>query len=416
MRAPIRTFLLVGGLIVVAVVAFLLYRSDKSGHQETIPPQSPNVSTVPAVRHSISRTLELAAVFQPFQEVDIHGKVSGYIRRINVDIGDRVRQGQVLATLEVPELQAQVLGADAGVARSRSDIDRLQNEVARAQAGFAATHASYQRLKSASEQQPGLIAAQELDDALGRDGAAAAQVDAAKSAVATAQQQLGMSRADLQRVHTLAQYATITAPFSGVVTARYADTGSLIPAGTANTSNAQPVVRLAQSDVLRLRLPVPEQDTPLVHEGSAVTVHVQATGQTFNGTVVRFSRDVSNTTRTMLTEIDVKNPDLKLAPGMYANATFSLQRKDDAIVVPAAAVLQGSHPIVWIVDSLGRAQPRSVSLGIASANAQEILSGIQPGDRVIIGGQSSLQAGEAVHAVAAHSDLVNYVAPAQEAH
>lgn len=199
------------------------------------------------------------------------------------------------------------------------------------------------------------------------------------------------------------------------MTARYADTGSLIAAGTANTLNAQPVVRLAQSDVLRLRLPVPEQDTPLVREGSGVTVHVQATGQTFNETVVRFSRDVSNTTRTMLTEIDIKNPDLKLAPGMYANATFSLQKKDDAIVVPVAAVLQGDHPIVWIVDSLGHAQPRSVSLGIASANAQEILSGVQSGDQVIVGGQSALQAGQAVHATPAQSDLVNYQAPAQEA-
>jgi multidrug efflux pump subunit AcrA (membrane-fusion protein) len=212
MRAPVRIFLLIGSFIVVMVVALFFFRSRRPEHQEAGPAQSPNVSTVPATRRSISRNLELAAVFQPFQEVDIHGKVFGYIRRINVDIGDRVRQGQVLATLEVPELQAQVQGADAGVARSRSDIDRLQNEVARAQAGFAATHASYQRLKSASDQQPGLIAAQELDDAQGRDGAAAAQVDAAKSAVATAQQQLGMSRADLQRVHTLAQYATITAP------------------------------------------------------------------------------------------------------------------------------------------------------------------------------------------------------------
>jgi multidrug efflux pump subunit AcrA (membrane-fusion protein) len=109
------------------------------------------------------------------------------------------------------------------------------------------------------------------------------------------------------------QYATITAPYNGVVTMRYADTGALIPAGTAEGLN-QAVVRLAQSDVLRLRMPVPERDVPLVHVGSQVTVHVQATGQQFPGTVVRYTRDVSNSTRTMLTEVDVNNPDLDAHP------------------------------------------------------------------------------------------------------
>ena len=196
-------------------------------------------------------------------------------------------------------------------------------------------HANYKRLKQASDQQPGLVAAQELEDALAKDQAAAAQVDAAKSAVAAAQGQLGVSRAESQRVSSMEQYATITAPYNGVVTMRYADTGALIPAGTAEGLN-QAVVRLAQSDVLRLRMPVPERDVPLVHIGSVVTVHVQATGQQFPGTVVRFSRDVSNATRTMLTEVDVKNPDLTLTPGMYADVTFNLEEKNNALIVPAS--------------------------------------------------------------------------------
>jgi len=367
-----------------------------------------SVSTTPAAMQPISRELQVAAVFQPFQEVDLHGKVSGYIRRINVDIGDRVHQGQVLATLEVPELQAQVLGADAGVARSQSDIARLKNEIARAEANYAASHANYQRLKAAADQQPGLIAAQELDDAEAHDLAAAAQVDAAKSATKAGEEALGISKADLQRVHTMAGYASITAPFNGVVTMRYADTGSLIPAGTSNSANVQPVVRLAQSDLLRLRLPIPEEEVPLVKEGSEVRVRVPATGQTFTGKVVRYTRNVSDTTRTMLTEVDVKNPDLSLTPGMYANASFQLQHKDNALVIPAAAVLHGDHTIVWVVDQTGHAQSRTVTLGIASANAQEITAGLNPGDQVIVGGQSALQAGQAVHAVPAHMDLVDY--------
>jgi RND family efflux transporter MFP subunit len=217
-----------------------------------------------------------------------------------------------------------------------------------------------------------------------------------------------MARADRQEVSSMEQYATITAPFNGVVTMRYADTGSLIPAGTSNSGSTQAVVRLAQSDLLRLRMPVPEEDVPLVHEGSQVMVHVQATGQYFKGTVVRYTRDVSNATRTMMTEVDVPNPDLALSPGMYADTTFTLQQKDNALVVPVAAIVPGDQPSVWTVDSSGHANQRSVTLGIASANIQEITGGIAPGERVVVGGQSTLRPGESVRALPARGDLIGY--------
>jgi RND family efflux transporter MFP subunit len=167
-------------------------------------------------------------------------------------------------------------------------------------------------------------------------------------------------------------------------------------------------VRLAQSDLLRLRMPVPERDVPMIHEGSEVTVNVQATGQQFPGTVVRFSRDVSNATRTMLTEVDVKNPGLALTPGMYANVTFNLSEKKDALIVPASAIIQGDQPAVMLVDSTNHVEKRSVVLGIASANSQEVTSGLEPGDRVIIGGLSTLQPGQRVSPQDAPDDLVNY--------
>jgi RND family efflux transporter MFP subunit len=307
----------------------------------------------------------------------------------------------------VPELQAEVAGAQAGITQTQQNIARLQSEVAREQAAYTAVHANYTRLKQASDEQPGLVAAQELEDALAKDRSAASQVDAAKSAVAAAQGQLGVSRAENLRVTSMEQYATITAPYSGVVTMRYADTGSLIPAGTAEGLN-QAVVRLAQSDVLRLRMPVPERDVPLVHAGSQVTVHVQATGQQFPGTVVRFARDVSNSTRTMLTEVDVKNPDLKLTPGMYADVIFNLEQKNDALIIPASAIIQGDQPSVMLVDSDNRVEKRPIVLGISGANSQEVTSGLQSGDRVIIGGQSELQPGQRVSPQPAKSDLENY--------
>jgi RND family efflux transporter MFP subunit len=395
----------------VAVVAIVLIAWGFHHHKEQPEVErNSNISIVPYVpaqTGTISQDLTVAGIFQPFQEIDVHGKVSGYIRHIYVDIGDRVHRGQTLAVLEVPELEAQVAGADASVNQSQQDIARLKSEIVREQASYAATHANYVRLKQASDQQPGLVAAQELDDALARDHAAESQVEAAKSAVAAAEGKLGISRADRLRVSSLVQYATITAPFTGVVTMRYADTGALIPAGTSE-SNAQAVIRLAQSDLLRLRMPIPEQDVPLVAEGSTVMVHVQATGQQFPAKVVRFTRDVSNSTRTMLCEVDVPNPGLILTPGMYANVSFHLRQKQGSLIVPSVAVIQGDQPAVFIVNAKNTLERRPVVLGITSANEQEIAGGLQLGERVVVGDTGTLQPEQKVQPQLAERDLLTY--------
>jgi RND family efflux transporter MFP subunit len=394
-------------LAAVLLLLYFVHAHHEADATKEAPAAAPTVSVAAAHTGYIANQLTVAGIFQAYQEIDVHGKVSGYIRHIYVDIGDRVRQGETLAVLEVPELQAEVAGAQAGIAQTQQNIARLQNEVSREQANYAAVHANYVRLKQASDQQPGLVAAQELDDARAKDGSAASQVDAAKSAVAAAQGQLGVSKAENLRVTSMENYATITAPYSGVVTMRYADTGALIPAGTAEGLN-QAVVRLAQSDVLRLRMPVPERDVPMIHEGSTVTVHVQATGQQFPGTVVRYTRDVSNATRTMMTEVDVKNPSLALTPGMYADVTFNLEEKKDALIIPASAVIQGDQPSVMLVDANNRVEKRAIVLGISGANSQEVTSGLQVGDRVIIGGVSALQPGQQVTPQMAKSELANY--------
>jgi multidrug efflux pump subunit AcrA (membrane-fusion protein) len=206
----------------------------------------------------LSSTLTVAGEFQPFQEVELHAKVSGYVRRINVDIGDQVRSGQVIATLEVPELNAQVAASQAEIRHSESEIARAQSGVALAEADYAAVHAAYTRLAEASNRRPGLIAAQELDDARAKDRDGEAKINVAKSALEAAKEQLGISQAESQRVKSLQEYSVVTAPFTGVITMRYADVGSLIQAGTTSDTQSMPVVKLAQSDLLRLRMPVPE--------------------------------------------------------------------------------------------------------------------------------------------------------------
>lgn len=347
-------------------------------------------------RGQLVNKLQVAGEFIPYQEVELHAKVAGYIHRINVDIGDRVRAGQVLATLDVPELLAQVQGASAGVRQTREQIVRAKSEVQRAQADYSALHAAAQRLQQAAKAQPGLIAEQELDDATAKESAAAAQVNAAKSALAATQQQLGISQADQSRYASLADYSRITAPFSGVVTWRYADTGALIQAGTSN-SGSMPVVKIAEVNTLRLRLPVPESLAPFVHDGDPAQIEVQALKKTFTGKVARETDSLDPSTRTMQVEIDVPNPKGELQPGMYAQVTLDVARAGNALVVPVQAVDEsGSQPFVMLVDGSNHVQKRAVQVGISTANRTEVLSGLQPGDKVITANLSSYQPGEHV--------------------
>lgn len=360
-------------------------------------PLAPLVEVSRVERGNITKELRVAGMFQPYQEVEVHAKVSGYIRRINVDIGDRVRAGQILATLEIPEMDAELKGSDAEVRHSKDEITRAQDQVIFAQSQRAAVHSGYVRLQQAAKAQPGMVAEQELDDAMAKDQSAEAQIDVAKAALSAAKQQSDVSAASRMRVGAMASYSSITAPLSGVVTWRYADTGSLIQAGTTSNTQALPVVRIAQSDILRLRMPVPESDVDFIHVGSEVRVRIQATGRRLTGKIVRFTRSLDTATRTMLTEVDVPNSDLSLSPGMYAESDIRLQQKMNTLIVPAPAVLQGSNqPAVLIVDAQNHIERREVKLGMQEQEKQEILSGLSQGDQVVVSGQSNLQVGAIV--------------------
>jgi len=361
---------------------------DVSPEADTLPA----ASVVQAVRSSIASRLRVAGQFIPYQDVDLHAKVSGYIRRINVDIGDRVHAGEILAVLEVPELDAQLAGAKAEVRHTESEIRRAQSEVTRAESTHAALHAAYTRLQQAADQRPGLVAQQELDDARAKDQNSEAQIEVAKAAVEAARQQLGVSNADNLRVQTLSNYSMVIAPFNGVVTMRYADVGSLIQAGTASNTQSMPVVQVAQSDLLRLRMPVPESDVRFIKAGAPVRIRVTALRRSWSGKIVRFTRALDMNTRTMIVEVDVPNRDLTLSPGMFAETEINLQQHGSALNVPAQAVVRdGDKAFILIVNGAHRVEKRLVVTGIEGDNRIEILSGIRPGDSVIVSGQSSYQ-------------------------
>jgi RND family efflux transporter MFP subunit len=390
------------GLSLAAVAAPLVLSLGGCAHEKTqaATAQPPAANVVSVERGSISHTLALAGQFQPYQVVDVHAKVSGYIRQINVDIGDKVRAGQTLAVLEVPELAAQLAGVKLEVARAKDEITRAQNDVIRAESTHSALHSNWIRMRDTAAAQPGLIAQQELDDAHAKDLSAEAQVDASKSALSAAQQQAGVASADLQRVSALEDYTDVVSPLTGVVIWRYADTGDLIQAGTSSDVQSRAVVKVSQSDLLRLRLPVPESAVRYIHQGSLMKVRVDALNRSFVGRVVRFTRNLSIQTRTMETEIDVPNPDLSIDPGMYANVIVELEHRDNVLTIPDGAVVRnGTQDTVMVLDQNNRISEKPITLGIQGSTLVEVTSGLQEGDRVINGGQSKYQAGEEVHPI-----------------
>jgi RND family efflux transporter MFP subunit len=359
---------------------------------------APDVPTVAVARVStedLAHNLILTAEFKPFQEIDVMAKVAGYIKEIKFDVGDRVRQGQLLATLEVPEMGDDLRRADASTERATAEVARASDELQRAESVHQMTHLSFERLSGVSAKRPGLIAQQEIDDAKSRDLVAEAQIAAAKSGLAAARQQVHVNTADASKVKTLMDYTRVTAPFDGVITKRYADMGSMIQAGTASQTQAMPVARLSENSRLRLILPVPESAVPTVHIGQRVEVRVPTLSRTFPGVVARFTDKLNSSTRTMDTEVDVPNASLVLIPGMYAEVDLTLAQRKQVLAVPSAAV--DSTGQVMVVTADNRVEMRKIETGMETADRVEVKSGLSAGDQVVLAGRASLQVGEAVH-------------------
>jgi RND family efflux transporter MFP subunit len=392
-----RLWVLISAVAMVLLAAILIWHGRRQSVTVEAAPGPPSAQVAVAQRGNIDEVLTLAGQFQPYQVVDVHPKVTGFIRRINVDIGDRVHQGETLAVLEVPELQAQLAGTVSEVARSRDEITRAQHEVARAESTHDALRLDDQRLQDTAKAQPGLVAQQELDDAQAKDLSSAADVDAAKAALAAAEKGLQVAQADNQRVSAIEDYTNVVAPLNGVIVWRYADTGALIQSGISSNNQDLPIVKLAQTGLMRLRLPVPEQDIRYVHLGDQIQVRVDAINRSFSGKVVRFTREVNFETRTMETEVDVPNTDLSIDSGMYAIALLELNHAENAVTVPVGAiVLHGGQQQVYALDSANVVHIRDVAVGIEGTQLAEVRSGLQPGDRVIVGGEEKYRDDEAV--------------------
>jgi RND family efflux transporter MFP subunit len=360
-------------------------------------PSATVVSVVRVTRHDLARELELSAEFRPYQEIDLHAKVSGYLKTIMVDVGDHVTKGQLLAVLEVPEMDQDLAQAASTVKRSSLEVQRAKSEVQRAESNLNIRKLSYDRLAAVVKSRPNLIAQQEIDDAEARLRDAEAQLASARAHMGATEEQVTASTTGKDRMDTMLSYLRISAPFAGVITQRRGDPGALVQAGTASQTQAMPVVRLSQIDRLRLVLPAPESVVPRIRIGSPVEVRVEALNRVFQGRVARFAGRLDSATRTMETEVDLQNPGHVIKPGMFGNASLRLDRRDNTIAVPVQAIAEkGGSSSVMVVNSDGHLEERHVETGLETPEFVEVKSNLRDGELVVMGNRSSLKPGTRV--------------------
>ena len=356
----------------VALVIVLLVRPWQTRALENASAAEAGREPVVAVslvrRENLFKSLSIPAEFRPYAEVELHAKVSGYVQRMNVDIGDKVKTGELLALLEVPELN--------------DELDHAVAAQQRAAADYRDTHLAYTRLVAVNKEHPNLVAQQDLDSAEAKDATAAGALAAAK--------------AEQEKYRTLVGYTRITAPFGGVITKRYADPGALIQAGTASQTQSMPLVRLSDNSVLRLDFPISVDYVSVVKVNAPISVRVDSLGgREFSGKITRYANHVDDATRTMVVETEIPNPTLQLVPGMYATVRLKMDEHPDVLAIPIEAVPAGSRT-VWVVNADRSVTQREVALGLETPGRREVLSGLKEGDQVVIGNAVQLSPGEKV--------------------
>jgi RND family efflux transporter MFP subunit len=337
------------GAVLLGTLALWSQRADaQSAAASAASPMTLPV-TAPVVG-PIVRTITLPAQVQPLRQAILYARVPGYLASISVDKGDRVRAGQSLAQVDVPELVASRARQQAELTAAESDFKRLQESQSRA---------------------PDLVVPQMVDQARGKYEIAAAS---------------------LQQSETMLRYARIVAPFAGVVTQRFVDPGALIPAG------GTPIVTLMDFSNVRLQFGVPEIESANVSVGQSVQVTTDdLPGMKFEGKVARFAYALDPATRTMLTEVSLANGELKLRPGMLVSLKLGIQRHEKALLVPVEAlVTDKSGSYVWKLVG-GRAQRQDIRSGFNDGKSVEITEGLASADAVIVAKQA-LKAGQPVQA------------------
>ncbi len=365
----------IASILVLATISIPIWRlltNHARAHPgETLSSPAQPVAVARVSREDLFNEVTIPAEFRPYLKVELHAKVSGYVDQINVDIGDQVKTGQLLARLEVPEL--------------RDELARAKAAEKRAEADYKDAHLVYIRLGAVNKEHPNLVAQQELDAAEAKDATTEAAIAGAK--------------AEVEKYQTLLAYTRIIAPFDGVITHRYADPGSLIQAGTASDTQSMPLVCLSDNYRLRLDFPVSVAYVKDIRLGDQVEVRVESLkGKPFTGIISRSTQKVDEDTRTMITEIEVPNPKLELVPGMYATVALKVERRSQALTIPTEAISTDKKTSVYVINGEQEIEERPVTLGLETPGKYEVIAGLKEGDLVMIGRRSQVKPGQKVEA------------------
>lgn len=349
------------------------------------PPIAPLVDVVQVVQQPLDIRLSLPSELTPFQSVDIYPRVAGFVRTVTVDRGSSVRTGELLLTLDAPELVAR-----RGEAESK--VQAAQAQAAAVQARADADQSAFERLKAASAT-PGVVAG--IDVTLAEKTA-----DASRHQLAAAQQAVETARQALAAVRDMENYLRVTAPFAGVITERNVHPGAL--AGPGDGPQAAPALRLVDTRRLRLVIPVPEAYTTHISPGTEVGFTVAAyPGRTFFGIVSRLSHAVDVASRTMAVELDVTNGGGELAPGTFCQVQWPVRRPTPSLFVPSEAVATTTDRTFVIRVRHGRTEWVNVRTGLTSGEFVEVFGELQAGDQVAGRASDELRAGIAVQVTAA---------------
>ncbi len=338
------------------------------------------VDVAAVVEQPLDVPLSLPGELAPYQAVAVHPRVTGFVKAVAVDRGSVVRAGDLLATLDAPELVAQR-------AEAQSKLLAAEAQLAGVQARADADRATYDRLKAASAT-PGVVAG---NDVVVAEKAA----DASRSQVAAAQQQVEAARQAAAALREMEGYLRVTAPFSGVIVERNVHPGALV--GPAGAAAAPPMLRLVDQRRLRLVVPVPEAYSAQVKVGQAMPFAVAAyPGQTWTGTVARIAHAVDVTTRTMAVELDVDNAAGRLAPGAFCQVRWPVHRAAPSLFVPSASVATTTDRTFVIRVRDGKTEWVDVKAGLTSGPLVEVFGDLKPGDQVAVRGTDELHPGTAV--------------------
>lgn len=337
-------------------------------------------------RGPIVRYVTLPGTLKANQQTTLYAKVPGYLKAISVDIGDVVKSGQVIAEIEVPELQAELGKAKATIARAKAEVTRAKAEMGKVKAELEAAETELSRLTRARKSSPDLVVPQRIDDATARREAAKASQAQAKASADLASARQRETEADLERIETLLAFAKVRAPFAGVISARHVDPGAFIPSATSGSAaRTAAVVTVVEYDTIRAEVAVPEIEAARVVPGQPVKVIVEGLGKRmFEAKVSRHAQALDESSRSLNVETDIANPKHELRPGMFATLMVGVEQHDDVLRVPASGVLteKSGASVFLLLD--GKAKKTPVKTGFNDGKLVEITNGLSGGEKVLL--------------------------------